>query len=414
MYTMKRASDKSSLTPFSRWYYGLALLVLILGIADFSFFLSKSGSSPDTMAFALTGLAVWCVTSGTIAGIPFIRRRRAVSSYAVQKEPHIPAEETAVPKSSTSAIGRLAFHGNGSSLFAIQIVNIFLTLVTLGVYFFWGKVKVRNYLLSQTEFEGDRFAYHGSGKELLIGTLKAFLIFGLPYGVLRFVPEMIKMGPLVEAVGQLLALLVIAVFIPVAMVGARSYRLSRTSWRGIRFSFRGRARELGEIMAKGLLLTAITLGLYYPFFDAKRQAFWVSNSYLGDRNFNFDGQGKDLFGAYLVALLSLPFTLGLSWIWYVARKQRYFWDHSSIGGAHFRSTITGGNFLSFTLANILLVLLTLGIALPWVIVRSIRFLADTLSLEGALDIESIRQEAQVASTTGEGLSAFFDAGLDVG
>ena len=167
-------------------------------------------------------------------------------------------------------------------------------------------------------------------------------------------------------------------------------------------------------MAKGLLLTAITLGLYYPFFDATRQAFLVSNSYLGNRNFSFDGQGKDLFGAYLVALLLLPFTLGLSWIWYVARKQRYFWDHSSIGGAHFRSTITGGNFLSFTLANILLVLLTLGIALPWVIVRSIRFLADTLSLEGALDIESIRQEAQVASTTGEGLSAFFDAGLDVG
>jgi uncharacterized membrane protein YjgN (DUF898 family) len=398
----------------ARWYHGLALLVLILGIADFSYFLSQSGNSPDAMDFALTGLAMWCATSGTIAAIPFIKRRRAVSSHAAQEAAQIPPQEAAAPKSSTSATGRLVFHGNGSSLFGVQIVNAFLTLVTLGVYFFWGKVKVRNYLLSQTEFEGDRFAYHGSGKELLLGTMKAFVIFGLPYGILSFVPEMMQAGPLVESLGQLLALLVLAVFIPVAMVGVRSYRLSRTSWRGIRFSFRGRARELSEIMAKGLVLTAITLGLYYPFFDAKRQAFWVSNSYIGNRNFSFDGQGKDLFGAYLLALLLLPFTLGLSWIWFIAKKQRYFWDHTSIDGARFHSTMTGGNFLALTLTNLLLVLFTLGIALPWAIVRSIRFIADTLSLEGALDLESIRQQAQVASPTGEGLSSFLDIGLDVG
>jgi len=398
----------------ARWYYGLALLVLILGIADFSFFLSKSESRQDTMTFALAGLGVWCATSSAIAGVTFFRHRRAASLHAVRKEPQISPKETPASTSFPSTTGRLVFHGNGSSLFAIQIVNVFLTLVTLGVYFFWGKVKVRNYLLSQTDFEGDRFAYHGSGKELLLGTLKAFVIFGLPYGILRFSPEMMQAGPLVQGLGELLALFVLAVFIPVAMVGVRRYRLSRTSWRGIRFSFRGRARELSEIMAKGLLLTAITLGLYYPFFDAKRQAFWVSNSYFGNRNFSFDGQGKDLFGAYLLALLLLPFTLGLSWIWFFAKKQRYFWDHTSIDGARFHSTMTGGTFLALTLTNLLLLLFTLGIALPWAIVRSIQFLGDTLSLEGALDLESIRQQAQGASPTGEGLSSFLDVGLDVG
>ena len=73
-------------------------------------------------------------------------------------------------------VHRLSFHGSGGSLFGIQIVNLFLTLVTLGIYSFWGRVKVRKYMMSQSDFEGDRFAYHGTGKELLIGWLKAIVI----------------------------------------------------------------------------------------------------------------------------------------------------------------------------------------------------------------------------------------------
>ena len=48
----------------------------------------------------------------------------------------------------------------------MQIVNVCLTILTLGVYHFWGKAKVRRYLFSHTAFAGDRFAYHGTGKEL--------------------------------------------------------------------------------------------------------------------------------------------------------------------------------------------------------------------------------------------------------
>ncbi len=75
-----------------------------------------------------------------------------------------------------------SFVGNAGALFGIQLVNLLLTVVTLGIYSFWGKTRVRGYLWSQTEFEGDRFAYHGTGKELLIGWLKAFAILFVLFG----------------------------------------------------------------------------------------------------------------------------------------------------------------------------------------------------------------------------------------
>src|SRR5262249_58412699 len=86
------------------------------------------------------------------------------------------------------------------------------------------------------------------------------------------------------------------VFFPIAMVGARRYRLSRSSWRGIRFSFRGRVWELIKIFILGSFLTGVTLGFYYPFFLVTRQAFMVSPSYFGSERFGFTGRCPDRFG----------------------------------------------------------------------------------------------------------------------
>src|SRR5262245_61908181 len=54
---------------------------------------------------------------------------------------------------------RLSFHGTGGTLFGIYVVNVLLTIVTFGIYRFWGRVKVRRFMMSQTSFEGDRLAY---------------------------------------------------------------------------------------------------------------------------------------------------------------------------------------------------------------------------------------------------------------
>jgi len=312
-------------------------------------------------------------------------------------------------------IRRLSFHGSGGSLFGIHIVNVLLTLITLGIYYFWGKVRVRSYLLSQSEFEGDRFSYHGTGKELLIGWLKAMLVFGIPVGLLANLPEFLDAAFEVKVAAGVLAYCIVTVFVPVAMVGARRYRLSRTAWRGIRFSFRGRVWNFVKLFVGGTLLSLVTLGLYAPFFATKRQGFMVSHSYFGNQKFDFDGRGRDLFSPFLVAiLLTLP-TLGLCWIWFAARKRRYFWDHTSVRAARFHSTVTGGALLGLYVVNLLLLIVTLGLAWPWVKCRNVRFTFRYLTLEGPLDMAGIQQEAQVAvAATGEGLASFLDMDFDLG
>ncbi|MEE8224479.1 MAG: DUF898 family protein, partial [candidate division NC10 bacterium] len=88
-------------------------------------------------------------------------------SMAQEAPPYIPQapppsmaqEATLYPAGSDGHVHGLFFHGTGGSLFGIHIVNMFLTVITLGIYYFWGKTKVRNYLWSQTDFAGDRFAY---------------------------------------------------------------------------------------------------------------------------------------------------------------------------------------------------------------------------------------------------------------
>ncbi len=301
---------------------------------------------------------------------------------------------------------RLSFHGNGGSLFGIQLVNIFRTLITLGVYHSWGKVRVRSYLLSESEFDGDRFAYHGTGRELIIGSLKAGVVFGAlvaSFNALQFLP-----GPRAQLAGAAAAYGFFLVLVPVAIAGSRRYRLSRISWRNIRFSFRGRIRDFVALFVGHFLLTVLTLGLYYPVFATKRYAFLTSRSYLGNQSFGFDGRGRDLFGSYLLALLLTLPTLGLCWFWFLARKQRYWWDHTFFGAARFHCTVTGGRLLRLHGGNVLLVVFTLGLGWTWVVVRRIRFMFAYLAIEGPLDFGAILQQAQAATATGEGLDSLLD------
>ena len=324
-----------------------------------------------------------------------------------------PSPAPLAPGAPESTLRRPTFHGTGGTLFGIHVVNTLLTIVTLGIYYFWAKTRLRGYLFSQTEIEGDRFAYHGTARELLLGTLKAVLVFGVPIYLLNLVRDVLDVPVLVKVAAGILSAVLFFVLFPVAMVGARRYRLGRTSWRGIRFSFRGRAWDMVKIFIVGSFFTGLTFGLYYPFFLVARQGFMVSHSYFGSERFDFSGRGWDLFWPYVKAiLLTLP-TLGLCWVWYVARKRRYFWDRTTLGPARFACSVTGGRLLGLWVVNVLLLVATLGLAWPWVRVRNIHFAFRNLALMGPVDLGRIQQEAQHVSTMGEGLSGFFDSGFDL-
>ncbi len=367
-----------------------------------------------------------CARCGVIASVykaslekmrrpPTLPAAAPTVDYSAAPPPSSPAATAtaAWPLGGPSRGRKLTFHGSAGTLFGIHTVNILLTLVTLGFYRFWGKVKIRRYILSQTAFEGDRFGYHGTGKELLLGFVKALLFVGLPIAALSWAGQLTE-DTLIQVGARLLTSSLVMVFIPIAIVGARRYRLSRTSWRGIRFSFRGRTRAFVKLFVRGWLLSGLTLSLYYPFFETNRHGFLVSHSYFGQRRLRFDGRGRDLFGSYLLALLLLLPTLGFYWFWFQAKKARYYWEHTAFETARFRSTVTGRLVMNLTLSNVLLLLVTLGFAWPWVLVRSMRFAFAYVTIDGPLDLDGIVQEPQAASATGDALSNFFGADVDLG
>lgn len=359
-----------------------------------------------------------CKACGTqMAGGAFIlpSEPRPMIANPIKREEASKSEatETDVNAGGTGPLHQLSFHGTGGALFSVRTINMFLTLMTLGLYHFWGKVRERNYLWGQTEFNGDRFAYHGTGRELFTGFLRSVVVFSLLYALFQVVPFVpggftARIGILLLAYGLLLA------FIPLAMVGARRYRLSRTSWRGIRFSFRGSASEFIKLFVGGTLLSVVTLGLYYPVFMVKKYEFMVVHSYFGSKKWDFNGRGRDLWGSFLAAIFLSILTLGLYWFWFLAMKQRYLWEHTTFGPTRFRASMTGGGLLFLNLGNVLLLLITLGLAWPWVVIRNIRYNLSHLILEGPLDFESIRQESQGASATGEGLGRLLNLDSDFG
>jgi uncharacterized membrane protein YjgN (DUF898 family) len=327
---------------------------------------------------------------------------------------NISAQSESNNGSGENKIYPLSFQGNGGTLFGIQIVNLLLIIITLGIYYFWAKARVRSYTWSQADFDTNRFAYSGTGKEVLIGWLKAAVVFGIPFYAFQNVPAITGAPTMVIIAGSLISFLLIAIFIPIATVGSRRYRLSRTSLLGIRFSFRGKWREFLKILFACSPWLILTLGFYMPYFDMRRQTFLIENSYYGNAKFGFDGKGKDLLGSYVLALfLALP-TLLLSLVWYSYKKTRYTWNHTSFGAARFQSTITFGGIIGLYLVNGLILIFTLGFGAPWAKVRTLCYYLEHLTLAGQLDLSAIIQEAQESSAFGEEVGDFLDMDFDLG
>jgi uncharacterized membrane protein YjgN (DUF898 family) len=169
-----------------------------------------------------------------------------------------------------------------------------------------------------------------------------------------------------------------------------------------------------KLIVKGTLLSIVSLGFYTPFFQNERRAFLVRNSRFGSEPFLYDGDARELFGQYIKALLLTIPTLGLYWYWYSAFKHRYFWNHTHMRGARFRSSVTGDELLVLQLSNFFLVILTAGIAAPWAMVRVHEFWCDNLALHGTVDWARVRQEAQEAAATGEGIAEGMDVDIGIG
>lgn len=354
---------------------------------------------------------------------------------------------TDAPLSSDAEHIGFHFHGSGGALFTIMLVNWLLTMVTLGIYAFWARVKEHVYLFNETEFGGNRFSYHGTGKELLLGSLKAFAILIILSVGAAFLPQVY--GVIVLYLGMIL-------MVPLALHGSRRYQLSRTSWRGIRFSFRGALSECYRIYLLQLPLSVLTLGIYYPQYCVAARRYWTEHTYFGNTPFTYHGSPADLalhfapfhqlallvvliawilpegyqlmFGAdldfdtnrYLAASLMLQIAgyvlLGIAFLYWKAHAHRYHWAHTTLAGGTLCSSLTGGALLRKRLWWIVLLIITLGFGYAWVRCDQVRFYTGIVTMPQEPQWEQIERALQDVeySATGEGLAAAFDLDLGFG
>lgn len=119
------------------------------------------------------------------------------------------------------------FHGKGIEYFGIWIVNIFLMIITLGIYLPWALVKARKYLYSKTELSGAFFSYHAKGSAIFVSWLLLFILYIIFAVVL--VNQKIVAGSIM--------LLLFVLFLPWGIVLSLRYQALMTRLNGIRFSF---------------------------------------------------------------------------------------------------------------------------------------------------------------------------------
>jgi uncharacterized membrane protein YjgN (DUF898 family) len=321
----------------------------------------------------------------------------------------------------------LTFHGKGSALFGRYLVNVLLSLVTLGIYSFWGKVKILQYQYEQTQLGGSPFRFLGTGGQLFVGYLKflgvMLLTMVLPMVILFAVVFTSAMNGETETGAVLVPLLVfyayllllVAVLIPIAVKGFFRYRLRVSSWRGITGTYRGLNKELIPMYLGGLLLTLVTLGIYGAWFQVKITKYVYSKISYGNLAVEFTGKGRDLFFIGLKGGLLMIITLGIYWFWYARNVYRWTAANTVIvqgeTKAALSTPITAGALFKFWVPNLLLLVVTLGLAFPWFTVNSMKFFFANLTLPDAIDLETVAQgDTPSANSLGETMHDYLDLG----
>lgn len=122
----------------------------------------------------------------------------------------------------------LRFTGSGAEYFRIWIVNLLLTLVTLGLYYPWSKVRRLRYFLGHTEIDGRPLDFHADPRRMLRGFLLVSLMMVL-YGAAG------RVSPTAGAIAGV----IVALIWPALMRASLQFRLSQTSWSGLRLAFHG-------------------------------------------------------------------------------------------------------------------------------------------------------------------------------
>ncbi|NQY81728.1 MAG: DUF898 domain-containing protein [Alphaproteobacteria bacterium] len=130
------------------------------------------------------------------------------------------------------------FHGKASEYFGIWLSNLLLSIITLGIFSAWAKVRRNRYFLGNTEIAGSVLQYHATGGKILIGRIIAMAIL-LVYSNIGYYATHL----------YVIFMLILAVVLPWILDRGMAFRCRVVSWHNIHFRWMGNYR----IAMKGML-----------------------------------------------------------------------------------------------------------------------------------------------------------------
>lgn len=365
----------------------------------------------------------------------------------------------------------LRFLGTGSEYFKIWIVNLALTIVTIGIYSAWAKVRRLKYMYRNTQLAGSSFDYHGSPIAILKGRLIALVLLIAYNFSFQF-----------SLVVGVITLILLASVFPWLFRQSLRFRARYSSYRGIHFGFGGGLPEI-YLIAAPLVLVIVPVALLGFFAAHDEPPIWMSalfafgafaffvmlpylhyrlkryqhdNAFLGSTAFAFGGKARHFYAIYgilvgaivgfaailgLLASMAAAFgggagrgspglgTLGiglviviimiyaaylLAYAAFVVWIQNSVWNHTTVADVGFRSEARVWPMARIYLVNVLLLVVTLGLYTPFAVIRSLKYRVESITVIAASDLDQFVADAsaKTVAATGEGAADLFD--FDIG
>jgi uncharacterized membrane protein YjgN (DUF898 family) len=362
------------------------------------------------------------------------------------------------PATATPYEAPLVFTGTGAEYFRIWVVNAVLSIMTIGIYSAWAKVRKVSYFSRNTRLLGDCFEFTADPIAILRGRLIALALFGFYTFAFDF---SLTLG--------LVATVMLLALAPLFFAGAMRFRLHNTRWRALRFAFTASRADAyrAVLIVIGLWLSAsvaAALGspvsvtifatatfLLVPWMHHRLKAFQHRHVAFAGNASQFRGGVGQFYGTYVGAILIVMLCAfaGLSigiptaawfgrlsssgaigvviggllaalgdlaaWPYFAARIQRTVWDRTTLGPFSFKTTIAFRTLWPIALKNFALLAVTAGLYWPFASVAWARYRIGCMSIVGpqSPDAAVAALDASAAvSAVGEGAADFF--GVDVG
>jgi uncharacterized membrane protein YjgN (DUF898 family) len=329
----------------------------------------------------------------------------------------------------------LRFTGSAGEYFRIWIVNLCLTLFTLGIFSAWAKVRKKRYFYSHTLLDGTPFQYLGQPIPILKGRMIAVTLFAVWYTATHYVTS-------------LLPFVMIAAFVlaPWVMVRAAAFNTRYSAFRNMTFSFAGTYLGAAKVMYGWAIVTLLTLGIAFSWWQQRLKQYMVGMTGYGGVNGEFAATGGQFFKTYFIAGLlfsaavfgaSLMFGIGaaagggksfmpvvllvgiyaiyvMAYAYTQARITNLVWNNTQLGPLRFKSSIGVRSLLRLYLTNALAILATAGLLIPWATMRTLKYRADHLSVIGAEGLDQFRgSEDTSVKAAGAEVGDFFDFDMSI-